>query len=204
MYRDNAIADIARPSGEPRGALLLWHGLGDAERLSLRGLAAALASQGVVVVVPDLLPRSTSPGLIESMHLAKTVSSEAGLSEGSCVLGGWSWGPEALSVHQSRHRFGRRDVFSGSPVDTTERRHSAATRPTRSRCLVLRYCLFTARKIRSIMLTIRLPCTTQYLALDLGRSFFEPTAIMQARSAGDTTRPSKSASRSPARRRSNS
>jgi dienelactone hydrolase len=92
QYRENAVADVVSPSGTVLGALLLWHGRGDAERSSLRGIAGALAHRGVLVVVPDLIPSSDSPGLIESMQFAVRLFSEANLRERSQVIGGWSWG----------------------------------------------------------------------------------------------------------------
>jgi hypothetical protein len=90
-YRENAVADVLTPADAILGALLLWHGRGDAERVSLRGIASALANRGILVVVPDLVPSSDSPGLIESMRFAAGLFSEANVPESCQVIGGWSW-----------------------------------------------------------------------------------------------------------------
>jgi hypothetical protein len=133
QYRENAVADIVSPSGAVLGALLLWHGRGDAERGSLRGIAAALSHRGVLVIVPDLIPSSDSPGLIESMRFAARLFSEANLAERSRVIGGWSWGArsaicaptETLEWHGARvlALSGRYDLpspFTGSLAISTK------------------------------------------------------------------------------------
>jgi dienelactone hydrolase len=134
QYREHAVADIVSPPGTVLGALLLWHGRGDAERGSLRGIAAALAQRGVLVIVPDLIPSSDSPGLIESMQFAARLFSEANLTARSQVVGGWSWGArsaicaptETLEWHGSSRVLalsGRYDLpspFTGSLAISTK------------------------------------------------------------------------------------
>jgi hypothetical protein len=132
-YRKNAVADVVNPPGAVFGALLLWHGRGDAERISLRGIASALALNGVLVIVPDLIPSSDSSGLIESMQFASQHFSEANIEERCQVIGGWSWGArsaicapiETLEWHGTRvlalsGRFDFPSPFTGFPAISTQ------------------------------------------------------------------------------------
>ncbi|WP_020577497.1 chlorophyllase/cutinase-like alpha/beta fold protein [Actinopolymorpha alba] len=105
-YGLGEVLDIYRPdTGGGFPVVLLWHGVGVAERDVFEPLARAVAAGGAVVVVPDW--RSTAPDrgrahLLGSLAFTRARASGYAGDVSKVVLAGWSRGARAgfaLSVH---------------------------------------------------------------------------------------------------------
>lgn len=94
IYRPGVPADTA--DGLP--VVLLWHGVGVAERHVLAPLASAVAQGGSVVVVPDWRSSAADRGrahLLASLEFARTRIAAYGGDPSRFVLAGWSRGARA-------------------------------------------------------------------------------------------------------------
>lgn len=93
-YGHGQFLDIYRPDDAgPAPTVLLWHGVGPAERDVLEPLATTTASYGLTVVVPDWRSDAADEGrahLLASLDFAR--SGAAGRGDDAVVLAGWSRG----------------------------------------------------------------------------------------------------------------
>jgi acetyl esterase/lipase len=95
--------DIYRPATSPASAgrlpvVLMWHGVGVAERHVLATLARAVSGSGAVVVVPDWRSSAADGGrahLLGSLEFARTRTDAYGGDSSRFVLAGWSRGARA-------------------------------------------------------------------------------------------------------------
>jgi dienelactone hydrolase len=98
-YGVGELLDVYRPdTGATYPVVLLWHGVGVAERHVLAHLAHAVAGSGAVVAVPDW--RSTAPDrgrahLLGSLDFARRRLADYGADTSHFVLAGWSRGARA-------------------------------------------------------------------------------------------------------------
>ena len=97
IYRPSTLSPGGR-SPETYPVVLLWHGVGVAERRVLSRLARATAASGAVVVVPDWRSNAADRGrahLLESLAFTRARISEYGGDATRFVLAGWSRGARA-------------------------------------------------------------------------------------------------------------
>jgi acetyl esterase/lipase len=90
--------DIAAGTADGLPVVLLWHGVGGAERHVLAPLASAVAQGGSVVVVPDWRSSAADRGrahLRASLEFARTRIAAYGGDPSRFVLAGWSRGARA-------------------------------------------------------------------------------------------------------------
>ncbi len=90
-------SDVAA-SGGGHPVVLLWHGVGVAERTVLRRLAEAVAAAGAVVVVPDWRSTASDRGrhhLLTSLAFTRTRIAAYEGDPTRVVLAGWSRGARA-------------------------------------------------------------------------------------------------------------
>lgn len=98
-YGLGELLDIHRPdTSATYPVVLLWHGVGVAERHVLTHLAHAVAAGGAVVAVPDWRSSAVDRGrahLLGSLDFARTRLGDYGADTSRIVLAGWSRGARA-------------------------------------------------------------------------------------------------------------